>query len=65
MLSNKMTFSLTCLVMLLAFGLAFTPAALAATGTEPAVNLGVADVSNAPGGQIEAYNAIEITSNYG
>ena len=40
MLSNKMTFSLTCLVMLVAFGLAFTPAALAAIGTEPAVDLG-------------------------
>ena len=47
MLSNKMTFSLTCLVMLLAFGLAFVPAALAAIGTEPAVDLGVADVSSA------------------
>ena len=58
--SNKMTFSLTCLVMLMAFGLTFVPAALAAIGTEPTVDLGVADVSSAAGGQIEAYPPIPV-----
>ena len=56
MLSNKWTFSLTCLVMVLALG--FASAAVAAIGTEPEVNLEVTDVSSANGSQIEAYAAI-------
>ena len=59
MLSNKMTFSLTFLVMLLA--LVFAPIALAAVDTVPEVNLNVADVSSANGSQIEAYAAIVTT----
>ena len=58
MLSNKMTFSLVCFVMLIAF----VPAALAAIDTEPAVDLSVADVSSTAGGQIEAYPAIATTA---
>ncbi len=59
MLSNKLTFSLiTSLVMLLAVGFAFAPAALAAIGTEPEVNLEVTDVSSATNSQIEVYEAI-------
>ena len=62
MLSKKLTFSLTSLVMLLAIGLVFTPVAMAAIGTVPKVNLEVTDVSSAPKGQIEVYAAIPTTA---
>ena len=55
-----MTFSLTCLVVLLAFGLAFIPSVADAAEWweyQPEVVLSVSDVSNAPGSQVEAYAA--------
>ena len=58
MLSNKMTFSLASLVMLIAFGFAFVPAALAAVTTIPTPDLSVTDVSAANGNQLELYTAI-------
>ena len=58
MLSNKMTFSLASLVMLIAFGFAFVPAALAAVTTIPTPDLSVTDVSAANGNQLELYQAI-------
>ncbi|MCY3722086.1 MAG: hypothetical protein OXG97_07680 [Candidatus Poribacteria bacterium] len=60
MLSKKLTFSLTSLVAMIAFGLAFVlPVADAAEWWqyEPEVTLSVTDVSNAPGNQVEAYAA--------
>ena len=60
MLSKKLTFSLTSLVAMIAFGLAFVlPVADAEEWWEykPEVTLSVTDVSNAPGNQVEAYAA--------
>ena len=59
MLSKKLTFSLTSLVMLIALGFAFTPAVLAAVDTVPEPNLSVTDVSEANGNQLELYTAID------
>ena len=60
MLSNKMTFSLTSLVMLLAIGLVFTPVTMAAdpVGAEPIPVLNTIDVSAAAGAQVEVFEAI-------
>ena len=60
MLSKKLTFSLTSLIVLLAFG--FICAVPSAIGAEwwqyqPEATLTVADVSNAPGNQVQAYGA--------
>ena len=62
MLSNKMTFSLTSLVMLLAIGLVFTPVTMAGVDTEPEPTLNSIDVSAAPGPQIEVFAAIAAAS---
>ena len=58
MLSNKMTFSLTSLAVLLAFGFAFAPVAMAGVDTEPEPTLNSIDVSAAPGPQIEVFEEI-------
>ena len=58
MLSNKMTFSLTSLAVLLAFGFAFAPVAMADVDTEPEPTLNTTDVSAAPGPQVEVFEAI-------
>ena len=59
MLSNKMTFSLTSLVMLLAIGLVFTPVTMAVdpVGAEPIPVLNTIDVSAAAGAQVEIFEA--------
>ena len=54
----KLTFSLTCFVMLIALGFAFTPVVLAAVDTVPEPDLSVTDVSEAHGNQLELYTAI-------
>ena len=62
MLSKKLTVSLTSLVLLIALGLAFTPAILAAVDTVPEPDLSVSDVSEANGNQLEIYSAITAVS---
>ena len=56
--SNKMTFSLTSLAVLLAFGFAFAPVAMAGLDTEPEPTLNTTDVSAAPGPQVEVFEEI-------
>ena len=58
MLSKKLTFSLASLVMLIALGLAFMPAALAAVDTMPEPDLSTTDESAAPGNQLTVFPAI-------
>ena len=60
MLSKKLTFSLTSLIALLAFGLIYAvPSAIGAEWWQyrPEASLSVNDVSSAPGNQVEAYQA--------
>ena len=58
--SNKMTFSLTSLAVLLAFGFAFAPVAMAGVDTEPEPTLNTTDVSAAPGPQVEVFEEIGV-----